>query len=80
MALSLHEWRVIVEGDMGLTVFGFIEAMTGVTVRSEDGDAVTAVLQCDSSVDHQALGTAYAQIWVKKDYVLLLLLAGHGVL
>lgn len=54
-----------------LTIAGLIEAMAGVAVGCEDGDFVAAVLQPDGGVNHQALSAADAEIWMKKDDVLL---------
>jgi len=54
----------------GLTVAGFIEAVPRVAVRREDGHPVPAVLEGNSGVDDQPLGTSDAQIWMDEDCVL----------
>jgi hypothetical protein len=43
-----------------LTIAGFVEAVIWVAVRREDCDLVASVLESNSSVNHQTLGTADA--------------------
>lgn len=56
----------------GLTIACFIEAVSGVAVRREDGHFVPAGLQRNGGVDDETLGAANAEVWMEEDGVLLL--------
>jgi hypothetical protein len=56
-----------------LTIAGFVEAMSWVAVRCEDGDLVPARLQRNSRIDNKTFGAANAEIRMEEDGVLLLL-------
>lgn len=53
-----------------LTIARLVEAVIPVAVRGEDGDLVSAALQSHSSVNHKALGTTNAEVWVEEHNVL----------
>jgi len=53
------------------TVASFIEAMTRVAMRREDGGFVTQILQAYRSIDDKTFSAADAKIWVEEDDVLL---------
>lgn len=46
--------------------------MVGVTVGGVDRDLVASILQPNSSVNYQALGSANSEIWVDEEDTLLL--------
>ena len=53
------------------TISRLVEAVSGVAMGGVDSDGVAAVLQSNSSIDDQALGTAYAEIGVYEKNALL---------
>lgn len=55
-----------------LTIARLVEAVIRVAIRGEDGDLVSAALQPHGGVNHKALGTANAQVWVEEHNVLSL--------
>lgn len=56
-----------------LTVACLIEAVVGIAVGRENGDLVSSVLQPHSGINDEPLSSAYAEVWVEEDNVLLLL-------
>lgn len=65
-------------GQVYLTVYSLIEAMSRVSVRSEDGDPVPEILETDGGVDDQPLGAADAEIGVDEHDVACPLAGGLG--
>jgi hypothetical protein len=68
---------MVVDAHGVLTIARFVEAMSAVAVRREDGDFVPATLQRNGGVDDETLGAADAEVWVEEDGVLLL--RRHGL-
>ena len=56
---------------MALTISGFLEAMVGIAVRSENGNLVALRLQADRCINNESFCAADPEVWVEEDDILL---------